>query len=113
METGAMSTASPARPSRIWPRPVARTPGLLAASFGNAHGNIQVEYAAGYLRPLPEIGLAANELVAQLRKWAADGGPLSSERYDYYQYARLDSGQEALLIGSVSHLLKRFKKWTW
>ncbi len=97
----------------VWPRPSARVAGLLASAPGTAYGNIKVVYTAGYLHIPPEAQLAANQLVAQIRKGALDGGSLHSERYDYYSYERLTPADEAQLLSSVSSLLRRYKKWTW
>ena len=57
----------------LWPRPTARVAGLLASGPGAAYGNIKVVYTAGYLHIPPEAQLAANQLVAQIRKGAAEG----------------------------------------
>lgn len=96
----------------IWPRPAARTLGLLTLTRTNPHGNIKVQYVGGYSRLLGDVVLATNQLVAQLRSNAVDGGPLGREQYDYYSYQRIAADLESGAMGSVKQLLKRYKHWT-
>ncbi len=104
------------RLNQVWPRPSAQVMGLLTLAASGGTGNVKITYVAGYLRYLSEVMLATNMLVAQLRKSAQDGAPMMSENYNdgiTYTYNRLDPAKEACMIGSVSHLLKRFKRWSW
>ncbi len=56
--------------------------------------------------------LACNQLTAQLRRTAVDGGPLARESYDDYSYERLSAEWESAALGSVTQLLKRYKHWS-
>ena len=98
----------------IWPRPAVRTQGLLALSRGPGNGNIKVTYLAGYTRNLANAQLATHQFVGQLRRSAATGanGPMSAEKYDYYQYQR-DPALEIACLDSVKGLLKRFREYIW
>ena len=97
----------------VWPLPAARTEGLLTLSKTSPHGNIKVTYVAGYSRLLANVVLAANQLVAQLRRYAVDGGPVAQESYDFYRYERIAADLEQSVMGTVANLLRRYKRWVW
>jgi len=97
----------------VWSRPSARVSGLLSSVRGNATGNIKVTYVAGYLRAQPDVALATNQLIAELRRSARDGGALQSESYDYYSYTRQAASEQLTTLSSAMSLLRRFKRWVW
>lgn len=92
-----------------WPRPAARTKGLLAGTPGDALGNIKATYQAGFM-PIQDIHrMACCEYVKTI--WR--GPEYLSETYDYYTYTLAPAADRENLLGSVRDLLGDIKKWVW
>ncbi|QDV49538.1 phage head-tail connector protein [Gimesia fumaroli] len=81
--------------NRIWPE---------------GRGNIKVTYTAGYETIPADLELAANTLVALLRKGRKEGGMLASERLDQYSYQLLSHQNSNLYpeAGTVRSILARY-----
>lgn len=96
-----------------WPAAPARYRGLLAQGARRGIGNIKVVYTAGYATPPADLELAANNLVAILRRTAASGAPVRSERLDYYSYTLASDASAARQLGGIRATLARYKRWEW
>ena len=81
--------------NRVWPE---------------GRGNIKVTYTAGYETIPADLELAANTLIALIRKGAEEGGMLASERLDQYAYQLLTHDNSNLTpeAGTVRSILSRY-----
>lgn len=75
-------------------------------------GNIKVTYTAGYETIPTDLELAANMLVALMRKGAEAGGPLESESLDRYSYKLLTNTNSQMYpeAGTIRSILARYRK---
>ena len=101
------------RMGAVWPAAPARFRGLLAQGARRGIGNVKVEYVAGYATPPADLVLAANNLIAVLRRTASAGAPIRSERLDYYSYNLGGDSAAARQLGAIRSTLARYKRWEW
>lgn len=97
----------------IWPGVNAQGRGLLASGVTEGVGNIKVTGVYGYA-PIPsDLQMAACQVVGEMRSSAQRGGPLQSERTDYYSYTRASSAEASAMLGSSMSILAGYggKKW--
>ncbi len=94
-----------------WPNISAKLAGMLTSSPMPGLGNVKVTYVAGYASVPPDLQLACNTLVAEIRRNAPHGGAISSEQLDYYSYQLANPDQAEGVLSSVGNILKNYKRW--
>lgn len=112
MATGARSGRL-VRLHDVWPRPVTRSDPLLAASPGEAFGNIRVSYFAGYVSLPDDVSLATMQVVAAIRRTRLAGRDIQSETIDEYRYALSEAADVSRVLPDVHRLLRPYRTWEW
>lgn len=92
----------------VWPSVNARDRTMLTSQTVPGRGNIKVQYTAGFTTTPPDLELAAIMLVAEMRRVAPLGAPVSSFSLDYFSASFGDSQNNIVAAKSI---LGKYARW--
>ena len=100
------------RKSAYWDKPIIRQQGFLSPFVGQAFGNIQIVYTAGYTldNMPPRVRMATIELVGRMKYLFPVAVPISSESYEE-RHITFSIGEKNYLFGQCKHLLSSMRNY--
>ncbi len=113
-DDGTSRSGTLVRINGVWPRPSARTMGLLSPFLTGSWGNVKVVYTAGYTADTIPAALryATTVLVARMQNVLPLGAIIQSEAYEERSITIM-ADQKDYFLSLIKPILWNYRNWKW